>query len=88
MSGESGISAAVIEIVSVQLGRREVTAADRLIEDLGAESADLVNLAAAIDDRFGIFIGEEALVELRTVADLEALVHREMRGKVQEKDER
>lgn len=86
MSDASGISAAVIEIVSVQLGRREVEAADRLIEDLGAESADLVNLAAAIDDRFGVFIGEEAFVELRTVADLEALVQGEMQDKVQEKD--
>lgn len=84
MSSESRISAAVIEIVSVQLGRRKVEAADRLIEDLGAESADLVNLAAAIDDRFGVFIGEEALVELRTVADLKALVQGEMRDRVQE----
>jgi acyl carrier protein len=77
MSDEGEISAAVIEIVTIQLGRRQVARTDRLIEDLGAESADLVNLAAAIDDRFGVFIGEEVLADLKTVADLEALVQRE-----------
>jgi acyl carrier protein len=64
----------VAEIVAVQLGHAAPRPDDRLIEDLGAESADLVNLAAAIDDRFGVFIGEEALAEIRTVADLEELV--------------
>jgi acyl carrier protein len=64
----------VAEVVAIQLGHPRPQQSDRLIEDLGAESADLVNLAAAIDDRFGVFIGEEALAELRTVADLEELV--------------
>ena len=64
----------LLEIVSVQLGRAEVRPEDRFIEDLGAESADLINLAASIDDRFGVFVDEEALVEVRTVADLQRLV--------------
>jgi acyl carrier protein len=64
----------VAEMVAIQLGHSRPQPTDRLIEDLGAESADLVNLAGAIDDRFGVFIGEEDLATIRTVADLEELV--------------
>lgn len=76
MSTEPPSGSDVAEVVAVQLGIADVRRDDRLIEDLGAESADLVNLAAALGDRFGVFIGEEALAEVRTVADLERLVSR------------
>ena len=66
----------VAEMVAIQLGHAMPRPNYRLIEDLGAESADLVNLAGAIDDRFGVFIGEEDLAAIRTVADLEKLVSR------------
>ena len=66
----------IAEMVAIQLGHSAPRTSDRLIEDLGAESADLVNLAGAIDDRFGVFIGEEDLATIRTVADLEELVRR------------
>lgn len=62
------------ELVSIQLGHHEVRSEDRLIEDLGAESADLVNLVAALEDRFALSIGEEEAAALETVADVEALV--------------
>jgi acyl carrier protein len=76
MTGNGAFPSAVAEVVALQLGKRSVQAKDRLIEDLGAESADLVNLAAAIDDRFRIYIDEEALAAVRTVGDLEQLVTR------------
>lgn len=66
----------VVELVAIQLGHKAPQPSDRLIEDLGAESADLVNLAGAIDDRFGVFIGEEELAVISTVADLEEIVRR------------
>ena len=68
----------VAEMVAIQLGHAAPQPSDRLIEDLGAESADLVNLAGAIDDRFGVVIGEEDLAAIRTVADLEELVRRRL----------
>jgi acyl carrier protein len=76
MRKDGGIRAAVAEVVALQLGKSTVGPGDRLIEDLGAESADLVNLAAALDDRFGVFIDEEDLGAVRTVEDLERLVAR------------
>lgn len=60
----------VRDLVALQLGRRTVGSGDRLVEDLGAESLDVVNAVAAAEDRYDVTIEEEALADLRTVADL------------------
>ena len=61
-------------LVALQFGLTAVLPEERLYEDLGAESMDLVNLAVAIEDRYQIFIPEEKLAELRTVGDVYTLV--------------
>ncbi len=66
----------VQHLIGLQLGRPTVNPEDRLYEDLGAESMDLVNLAVAIEDRFQVFIPEEDLADLRTVQDVYRLLHR------------
>jgi acyl carrier protein len=55
-----------------------VAAEDRLLEDLGARSLDQVNVVAALEDRYGIEIGEDELPDLRTVADLHRCVLRHL----------
>lgn len=67
-------------LVAVQLGRRRVTASDRIIEDLGAESLDVVNIVAALEDRYQIVIEEVELPDLVTVADLYACVRGRIAG--------
>lgn len=64
----------IFEVVAVQLGCRVITAESKMVEELGAESADLLNIVAALEDRFGIMIAEEELPELSTVDDLYRLV--------------
>ncbi len=66
------------ELVGLQLGRTTVRPEDRLYEDLGAESMDVVHLAVAIEDRFAVFIPEENLGDLRTVHDVYAFVRRHL----------
>jgi acyl carrier protein len=66
----------IVELVRIQLGAGDVQREDRFQEDLDAESADLLNIVAAAEDRWGIIIGEEELVELTTVNDLLQLVRR------------
>lgn len=60
----------ILDLVGLELGRRSVAPDDRLVEDLGAESADLFNLIVALEDRFGLEIGEEEAAAVRTVRDL------------------
>ncbi len=64
----------VVELVRLQLGRGIVRRSDRLMEDLGADSADILNLIVAVEDRFGISIDEEDLARLATVDELARLV--------------
>lgn len=64
----------IVQIVRIQLGASTVRPEDLLIEDLDAESADLVNIIAAIEDRYRIKIEEEELATIATVAHIFELV--------------
>ena len=61
-------------LVGLQLGRRNVSEQDRLLEDLGAESADIVNIIATIEDKYDISLEEADISMARTVKDLYDLV--------------
>jgi len=62
------------QLVGAILGVHRVTPSDRLVEDLEAESIDVVNIVAAVEEGYGIDLDDTALAEVRTVADLEAVV--------------
>ena len=66
----------LVEVIRIQLGATAVRPENRFLEDLDAESADLLNIVAVTEDRWGITIGEEELIELTTVNDLFELVRR------------
>lgn len=57
-------------VVALHLGRRRVSPGDRILEDLGAESVDVVNIIATVEERYRITIEEVELPDIRTVADL------------------
>jgi len=61
-------------LVCMQLGIRKVSAEDRFFEDLGAESADVVNLVAAAEDKYDIEFDEEEIADVRTVQQLYDLI--------------
>ncbi len=58
------------DLVARQLGRPDVGMDDRLIEDLGAESMDLVTIVAVVEETCQITVDEERLPLIRTVRDL------------------
>lgn len=74
----SGIEQEILDLVALQLGARAVKPGDRLVEELGAESADLLNLVATLEDRYEIEIDEEEIPQLSTVADVHHLVQRRL----------
>lgn len=57
-------------LVEGQLGIKGVKPEDRLLEELGAQSADVVNLISALEDQYDIDIDEDEISELKTVEDL------------------
>ena len=62
----------VKEIVAEQLGRdaSEVTNEASFIDDLGADSLDIVELVMAMEDEFGIEIPDEEAEKIKTVKDV------------------
>ena len=64
------------ELVASQLGVRVVTAQVRLMEDLGAESADVANIVAAVEEKYHIVVKESEIARIFTPADLLALVEK------------
>ncbi len=69
-------------IVAVQLGLKRVAPQDRIVENLGAESADVVNIVAAVEDKYRIVIDEEEIIDIITVVDLAELVRSRISGLV------
>lgn len=61
-------------LVGLQLGLRRVSGQDRLMEDLGAESADIVNIIATVEDKYRISLAEADISRVRTVRDLYDLI--------------
>jgi acyl carrier protein len=60
----------VCRTVSLVLGRRGVKADDRLIEDLGAESIDVLGVMVTLEEKHGVTIDETAIARVSTVRDL------------------
>jgi len=65
-------------LISVQLGLKEVRAEDRIVADLGAESADIVNIISAVEDKYRIIIEEEEVLNTLSVDDLFNLVRNKL----------
>ena len=64
----------IVLIIRLQLGKKNVLAEHHLIEDLGAESADIANIIAVVEEKFQLFINEEKISKIRTVQDLHATI--------------
>jgi acyl carrier protein len=62
----------VIDIIVDKLGvdRSEVTPEAVFVDDLGADSLDLVELIMAMEEEFGTEIADEDAEKLRTVQDV------------------
>ena len=65
------IEAKVIEIIMEQLDvtREECVPEASFIDDLGADSLDIVELIMALEENFGIEITDEELRKVRTIQD-------------------
>jgi acyl carrier protein len=62
----------VVDIIVDKLGvdRSEVTPEAVFVDDLGADSLDLVELIMAMEEEFGTEIADEEAEKLRTVQDV------------------
>ena len=64
------------KLVAEQLGvdPNQVTAQASILDDLGADSLDVVELVMAIEESFDIEIPDEVIETMRTIGDVEQYV--------------
>lgn len=62
----------VCELIRDQLpvGDKEITLESRLVEDLGADSANVMMLIMDIEQEYNITVDDSLLVGVRTVGDI------------------
>lgn len=62
----------VFQIIADQLGVdiSEVSLEKNLMDDLGADSLDMVDLVMAFEDQFGVKISDQDLSKIKTVKDV------------------
>ncbi len=53
----------------LELDESEITMESELIDDLGADSLDVVDLVMSIEDEFEVEVPDEAIENMRTVGD-------------------
>ena len=70
------LSERIQSIVSDQLGveRAEVTKDASILDDLGADSLDVVELVMTLEEAFDIEVPDDAVEEMRTIGDIQRFV--------------
>jgi acyl carrier protein len=58
------------KIVATQLGAGKVNDTDRVVEDLGAESSDVANIIAAVEDKYKVSVSEDTIKSISTIRDI------------------
>lgn len=58
-------------LIAEKLGKKkeQITNSSRLVEDLGADSLDVVELIMAFEDEFNISLPDEEVSKMKTVGD-------------------
>jgi acyl carrier protein len=63
-------------LVGLQLGQSTIDETAHFLEELGAESADILNILLSVEDKYGIHIEDSEMSEVRSALDLYNLVKR------------
>jgi acyl carrier protein len=68
---EAGVESKVKGIIAEQLGvaEGEIKSTSRFVEDLGADSLDIVELVMAMEEKFEVEIPDDQAENIKTVQD-------------------
>ena len=66
----------IIELIAEKLCKKkeQITMASRLVEDLGADSLDVVELIMAFEDEFGVSLPDEEIAKMKSVGDIVSFI--------------
>lgn len=58
----------------LNIAPEKITAESRVIDDLGADSLDVVEMLMVLEDEFNITVNDEESVNMKTVGDIVKLI--------------
>ncbi len=66
----------VKELVAEQLGisKDTITAESNIVEDLGADSLDVIEMLMTLEDEYGITIPDEKIGQIKTIGQIVELI--------------
>ncbi len=66
----------VRDLVAEQLGisKESITKESNIIEDLGADSLDVIEMLMTLEDEYGITIPDEKINQVKTISQIVALI--------------
>ncbi len=66
----------VTEVISEQLGvaKDTITNNSNILEDLGADSLDIIEMLMTLEEEYGITIPDEKINQVKTVGEICALI--------------
>ncbi len=64
------------ELLKEQLNVEEsrITRESKIVEDLGADSLDVVELLMTLEDEFGVSVSDDEAVKIKTVGDIHSII--------------
>lgn len=65
----------------LQLKREDIKMESRIVEDLSADSLDVVEMIMDLEDEFDVKIPDDALTGLKTVGDMVKFVEKQLAAK-------
>ena len=70
----------IIRYVSEQLSidESELNEKTEIIDDLGADSLDIVEILLRIEEELGVSVPDEAVIEMKTIGDMAKYVEKNM----------
>ena len=72
------MEAKIVELIAEKLCKKpdQITMTSRLVEDLGADSLDVVELIMAFEDEFGVSLPDEDIAAMKTVGDVVTYINK------------
>ena len=69
----------IIKMIANKLGKKaeDIALTSRLIEDLGADSLDIVEMLMMLEDEYGITIPDQDAIKLSTIGDIVAFMEKQ-----------
>ncbi len=66
----------VKEVIAEQLGitQEEITKESNIIQDLGADSLDVIEMLMTLEDEYGITIPDDKISQVKTVGEVVSLI--------------